>query len=101
MKSILSQTMSRSTLTESGVSSTATHQGGPMHRFSGGMTTDPPCSGYGHDKSRAILPYRDLPNPPTLFFFGDGVSGMCSVIVPIVWNGPFTNDQIRYVRGET
>lgn len=34
------------------------------------------CSGFGHDKSRAILPYRDLPNPPTLFFFGDGVSDM-------------------------
>ncbi|KAF7764060.1 hypothetical protein Agabi119p4_8597 [Agaricus bisporus var. burnettii] len=33
-----------------------------------------PTSGYGHDKSQAILPYRDLPNPPTLFFFGDGVS---------------------------
>ncbi len=32
-------------------------------------------SGFGHDKSQAILPYRDLPNPPTLFFFGDGVSG--------------------------
>jgi len=35
-----------------------------------------PTSGFGHDKSRAILPYRDLPNPPTLFFFGDGVSDM-------------------------
>jgi len=35
-----------------------------------------PSSGFGHDKSRAILPYRDLPNPPTLFFFGDGVSDM-------------------------
>lgn len=34
-----------------------------------------PTSGYGHDKSQAILPYRDLPDPPTLFFFGDGVSG--------------------------
>ncbi|KAM6503151.1 HAD-like domain containing protein [Amanita muscaria] len=33
-----------------------------------------PSSGYGHDKSQAILPYRKLPNPPTLFFFGDGVS---------------------------
>jgi len=31
-------------------------------------------SGYGHDKSQAILPYRDLPHRPTLFFFGDGVS---------------------------
>ncbi|KAG8922296.1 hypothetical protein FRC03_004550 [Tulasnella sp. 419] len=33
-----------------------------------------PESGYGHDKSQAILPYRQLENPPTLFFFGDGVS---------------------------
>ncbi|KAL0960262.1 hypothetical protein HGRIS_011892 [Hohenbuehelia grisea] len=33
-------------------------------------------SGYGHDKSHAILPYRDLPDPPVLFFFGDGVSDM-------------------------
>ncbi|KAG8734027.1 hypothetical protein FRC11_013083, partial [Ceratobasidium sp. 423] len=32
--------------------------------------------GYGHDKSQAILPYRDLPHRPTLFFFGDGVSDM-------------------------
>ncbi|KAI0692896.1 HAD-like domain-containing protein [Cytidiella melzeri] len=35
-----------------------------------------PTSGYGHDKSQAILPYRALPNPPTVFFFGDGVSDM-------------------------
>lgn len=35
------------------------------------------CSGYGHDKSQAILPYRALPDPPTIFFFGDGVSGPC------------------------
>jgi len=33
-----------------------------------------PSSEHGHDKSRAILPYRELPNPPSLFFFGDGVS---------------------------
>ena len=32
-------------------------------------------SGYGHDKSQAILQYRNLPDPPTIFFFGDGVSG--------------------------
>lgn len=31
-------------------------------------------SGFGHDKSLAILPYRDLPSPPVIFFFGDGVS---------------------------
>ena len=34
-----------------------------------------PRSGFGHDKSQAILPYRDLDKPPTLLFFGDGVSG--------------------------
>ncbi|PPQ69219.1 hypothetical protein CVT24_000016 [Panaeolus cyanescens] len=33
-----------------------------------------PSSGFGHDKSQSILPYRRLPHPPTLFFFGDGVS---------------------------
>ncbi|TDL25297.1 hypothetical protein BD410DRAFT_785208 [Rickenella mellea] len=35
-----------------------------------------PTSGFGHDKSRAILPYRDLSEPPMLFFFGDGVSDL-------------------------
>jgi len=35
-----------------------------------------PDSGYGHDKSWAILPYRELDHRPTLFFFGDGVSDM-------------------------
>ncbi|KAJ7053305.1 HAD-like domain-containing protein [Mycena amicta] len=35
-----------------------------------------PSSGYGHDKSRAILPYKDLESPPLLFFLGDGVSDM-------------------------
>ncbi|KAH9912319.1 HAD-like domain-containing protein [Epithele typhae] len=35
-----------------------------------------PTSGFGHDKSQAILPYRRLPNPPLIFFFGDGVSDM-------------------------
>lgn len=35
-----------------------------------------PESGFGHDKSKAILPYRDLPHKPTLFFCGDGVSDM-------------------------
>ena len=35
-------------------------------------------SGFGHDKSQAILPYRALQNPPTIFFFGDGVSGTSS-----------------------
>jgi 2-hydroxy-3-keto-5-methylthiopentenyl-1-phosphate phosphatase len=40
-----------------------------------------PSSGFGHDKSQAILPYRNLENPPTLFFFGDGVSGMFHYIL--------------------
>jgi len=35
-----------------------------------------PTSHYGHDKSQAILPYKALPDPPILFFFGDGVSDM-------------------------
>ncbi|KIO26071.1 hypothetical protein M407DRAFT_243868 [Tulasnella calospora MUT 4182] len=35
-----------------------------------------PESGYGHDKSQAILPYRSLPHKPILFFFGDGVSDL-------------------------
>jgi len=35
-----------------------------------------PESGFGHDKSTAILPYRELPDPPVLFFFGDGVSDL-------------------------
>ncbi|KAJ7254817.1 HAD-like domain-containing protein, partial [Mycena rebaudengoi] len=30
----------------------------------------------GHNKSRAILPYRELESPPLLFFLGDGVSDM-------------------------
>lgn len=33
-------------------------------------------SGFGHDKSRATAPYRDLPHKPTLFFCGDGVSDL-------------------------
>jgi len=37
--------------------------------------TDTGTSGFGHDKSQAIIPYRSLSPAPTLFFFGDGVSG--------------------------
>ncbi|KAG8945010.1 hypothetical protein FRC04_001265 [Tulasnella sp. 424] len=33
-------------------------------------------SGYGHDKSQAILPYRSLPHKPILIFLGDGVSDL-------------------------
>ncbi|KAG8970484.1 hypothetical protein FRC05_000592 [Tulasnella sp. 425] len=35
-----------------------------------------PESGYGHDKSQAILPYRSLPHKPILIFLGDGVSDL-------------------------
>ncbi|GAA6042284.1 hypothetical protein JCM8097_000614 [Rhodosporidiobolus ruineniae] len=35
-----------------------------------------PESGFGHDKSRATAPYRELPHRPTLFFCGDGVSDL-------------------------
>ncbi|KAJ7440270.1 hypothetical protein FB451DRAFT_1415300 [Mycena latifolia] len=37
-----------------------------------------PSSGYGHNKSRAILPYKDLASPPLLF--GDGVTGAPSFL---------------------
>jgi len=35
-------------------------------------------SGFGHDKSRAIRPYAELPESerPTLFYAGDGVSDL-------------------------
>ncbi|KAG6884889.1 hypothetical protein C0993_007398, partial [Termitomyces sp. T159_Od127] len=42
--------------------------------ISNDVTVHSDGNGFGHDKSQAILPYRDLPTPPTLFFFGDGVS---------------------------
>ncbi|GAA5928811.1 putative phosphoric monoester hydrolase [Sporobolomyces koalae] len=35
-----------------------------------------PESGFGHDKSKATAPYRDLSHKPTLFFCGDGVSDL-------------------------
>lgn len=35
-----------------------------------------PESHFGHDKSRATAPYRDLTHKPTLFFCGDGVSDL-------------------------
>lgn len=35
-----------------------------------------PDNHYGHDKSKSILPYRNLPNPPLIFFCGDGISDM-------------------------
>ncbi len=35
-----------------------------------------PESGFGHDKSQSIIPYRSIPSRPTLFFAGDGVSDL-------------------------
>ncbi|GAA5907749.1 putative phosphoric monoester hydrolase [Sporobolomyces salmoneus] len=35
-----------------------------------------PETGFGHDKSRATAPYRELEHEPTLFFCGDGVSDL-------------------------
>jgi len=35
-----------------------------------------PESGFGHDKSQSIIPYRSTPAQPTLFFAGDGVSDL-------------------------
>ncbi|BGO93971.1 hypothetical protein NBRC10512_005222 [Rhodotorula toruloides] len=35
-----------------------------------------PESGFGHDKSKATAPYRDLPHRPTILFCGDGVSDL-------------------------
>ncbi|GAA5951847.1 hypothetical protein JCM21900_004164 [Sporobolomyces salmonicolor] len=53
-----------------------------------------PETGYGHDKSRATAPYRDLPHNPTLFFCGDGVSDLSAaraadlLFVKVVENHP-------------
>jgi len=63
-----------------------------------------PSSGYGHDKSQAILPYRALASPPTLFFFGDGVSDMSAarhadvLFVKVKDNGE--NDLVSYCKQE-
>ncbi|EGO04099.1 hypothetical protein SERLA73DRAFT_175860 [Serpula lacrymans var. lacrymans S7.3] len=63
-----------------------------------------PSSGYGHDKSQAILPYRALSSPPTLFFFGDGVSDMSAarhadvLFVKVKDNGE--NDLVSYCKQE-
>ncbi|EJU02333.1 hypothetical protein DACRYDRAFT_22010 [Dacryopinax primogenitus] len=61
-----------------------------------------PDSGFGHDKSWAILPYRELAHRPTLFFFGDGVSDLSAakhadlLFVKIKDNGE--NDLASYCR---
>ena len=69
-----SQTTSTFILMENGRSSTVTLLG-ILSLLLGFIYPYYLSSGFGHDKSQAILPYRNLPNPPTLFFFGDGVSG--------------------------
>ncbi|KAH7929954.1 hypothetical protein BV22DRAFT_1109561 [Leucogyrophana mollusca] len=59
-----------------------------------------PTSAFGHDKSQAITPYLELSNPPTLFFFGDGVSDMSAaqhadvLFVKVKENGE--NDLSKY-----
>jgi len=63
-----------------------------------------PTSGFGHDKSQAILPYRDLPDPPTLFFFGDGVSDMSAAkhadLLFVKLKGDGENDLHEYCKTE-
>lgn len=60
-------------------------------------------SGFGHDKSQAILPYRALPEPPVLFFFGDGISDMSAAKhadVLFVKEKEDENDLLEYVQKE-
>jgi len=63
-----------------------------------------PSSGFGHDKSQAILPYRSLPTPPLLFYFGDGVSDLSAAKhadVLFVKESPGdNNDLATYCRSE-
>jgi len=63
-----------------------------------------PSSGFGHDKSQAILPYRRLPNPPLIFFFGDGVSDMSAArhadVLFVKQKGDGENDLAAYCRRE-
>jgi len=63
-----------------------------------------PSSGYGHDKSRAILPYRNLEKAPLLFFFGDGVSDMSAAkhadVLFVKEKSDGENDLATYCRRE-
>jgi len=63
-----------------------------------------PSSGFGHDKSQAILPYRRLPEPPTLFFFGDGVSDISAAkhadVLFVKTKGDGENDLAVYCQRE-
>ncbi|KAH9848787.1 HAD-like domain-containing protein [Lenzites betulinus] len=64
-----------------------------------------PSSGFGHDKSQAILPYRALENPPTVFFFGDGVSDMSAArhadVLYVKTKEGGDNDLAAYCRRES
>lgn len=50
------------------------------------MTFRSRFSGFGHDKSQAIIPYLQSAARPTLFFFGDGVSGESILQIVILDN---------------
>ncbi|KAL4072379.1 hypothetical protein V8B97DRAFT_1917168 [Scleroderma yunnanense] len=59
---------------------------------------------FGHDKSQAILPYRALENPPTLFFLGDGVSDLSAArhadVLFVKDTGDGDNDLAVYCKRE-
>ncbi|GFZ50818.1 Pdp3-interacting factor 1 [Saitozyma sp. JCM 24511] len=63
-----------------------------------------PESGFGHDKSKAILPYRDVKSKPTLFFCGDGVSDLSAakhadvLFAKVMANGD--SDLLEYCKRE-
>lgn len=63
-----------------------------------------PESGFGHDKSQSIIPYRSLANKPTLFFAGDGVSDLSAarhadlLFTKVGESG--TSDLLKYVQRE-
>ncbi|KAL4079731.1 HAD-like domain-containing protein [Scleroderma citrinum] len=63
-----------------------------------------PTSKFGHDKSQAILPYRALENPPTLFFLGDGVSDLSAArhadVLFVKDTGDGDNDLAVYCKRE-
>ncbi|KAF9051640.1 HAD-like domain-containing protein [Panaeolus papilionaceus] len=63
-----------------------------------------PSSGFGHDKSQSILPYGKLPHPPTLFFFGDGVSDISAAkhadLLFVKTKADGENDLAAYCRRE-
>jgi len=54
------------------------------------------CSGFGHDKSKAILPYRGLSSPPVVFFFGDGVSAAHADVLFAKRKADGESDLIQY-----